>query len=128
MDSSRPEGGCSISAAVPDKDIVSERVDTPSSRKRRRRHDQLFLMGPVNFTWIRRNLVSPADRLILILRAHCDMQGSPELKVSTEIFRNAGIVDRKSSYRALRKLEANGSVVVRRKSGCKPTVRLIDGP
>ncbi len=67
-----------------------------------------------------------ADRLLLVLRAHADMQRSTELIVTGDVLRDAGIVDRKAAYRALKRLEVSGTLTVTRKRGRRPLVHFRD--
>ena len=113
-----------IPGSVPDRDVPDERVDTPSSKGHRKRRADRFLKGPIPLNWIRENVRCPTDRLLLVLRAHSDMQRSSEVKVTSDVLRDAGIVDRKAAYRAVNRLEASGSLTVSRKRGRLPVVRL----
>jgi len=113
-----------ILASVPDGDVPAERVDTASSKSRRKRRASLFLKGPISFGWIRDYIQSPTDRLLLVLRAHGDMQHSNEVRVSRAVLRDAGIADRKADYRAIKRLEASGALSVSRKPGRRPVIRL----
>jgi hypothetical protein len=61
---------------------------------------------------------------LLVLRAHSDMQRSSEIKVTADVLRDAGITDRKAAYRAIKRLEVSGSVLVSRKPGRRPVTRL----
>ena len=110
--------------SVPDRDIPAEKLELPSARKRKQRRAELFLKGPIPFQWIRQHVRCATDRLLLVLRAHADMQRTTELKLTTAIYQDAGIGDRKARYRALARLEANGSLKASRKHGCRPIVRL----
>ena len=120
--------GAYVPASVLDRDVQAERVDTASSKGRRKRRADRFLKGPVPLNWIREHVQCPADRLLLVLRAHGDMQRSSEIKVTADVLRDAGIADRKASYRAIKRLEASGSVSVSRKRGRRPIVRLAQTP
>ena len=113
-----------IPSSVPDKDVPAERVETATARKQRQRRDQRFLKGPISFRWIRENIQYPADRLLLVLRAHTDMQRSNEIKITKGILVDAGISDRQVVYRAIKKLEKNGSLKAIRAPGKKPVVML----
>ena len=68
------------------------------------------------------------SRLLLVIRAHGDMQRVGEIKVTADVLRDAGIMDRKAAYRAIKRLEASGSVSVSRKPGRRPIVRLAQTP
>ena len=116
--------GASIPASVPDINVPAERVDTASSVGRRERRADRFLKGPIPLNWIREHVQCPADRLLLVLRAHSDMQRSSEIKVTADVLRDAGITDRKAAYRAIKRLEVSGSVLVSRKPGRRPVTRL----
>ena len=117
--------GASIPASVPDGGVPAERVDTASSRSRRKRRADRFLKGPIPLNWIREHVQCPADRLLLVLRAHGDMQHSSEIKVTADVLRDAGITDRKAAYRAIKRLEASRSLSVSRKPGRRPVIRLL---
>jgi hypothetical protein len=116
--------GASIPASVPDRNVPAERVDTASSAGRRKRRADRFLKGPIPLNWIREHVQCPADRLLLVLRAHGDMRRSNEIKVTADVLRDAGIADRKAAYRAMKKLEISGSLSVSRKPGRRPVIRL----
>jgi hypothetical protein len=116
--------GAFVPASVPDRNVPAERVDTASSKGLRKSRADRFLKGPVPLNWIREHVQCPADRLLLVLRAHGDMQRSSEIKVTADVLRDAGITDRKASYRAIKRLEVSGSVSVSRKPGRRPIVRL----
>ena len=116
--------GASIPASVPDINVPAERVDTASSKGGRKRRADRFLKGPIPLNWIREHVQCPADRLLLVLRAHGDMQRSSEIKVTADVLRDAGITDRKAAYRAIKRLEVSGSVLVSRKPGRRPVTRL----
>ena len=116
--------GASIPASVPDINVPAERVDTASSKGRRKRRADRFLKGPIPLHWIRERVQCPADRLLLVLRAHGDMQRSDEVKVTADVLRDAGITDRKAAYRAIKRLEVSGSLSVSRKPGRRPVIRL----
>ena len=117
--------GASIPASVPDINVPAERVDTASSVGRRKRRADRFLKGPIPLNWIREHVQCPADRLLLVLRAHSDMQRSSEIKVTADVLRDAGITDRKAAYRAIKRLEVSGSLSVSRKPGRRPVIRLL---
>ena len=115
----------SVPVFVPDADIPTEKVETNSSLRRKANRARRFLKGPIPLLWIRKHILKPADRLLLVLRAHSDMRQSIELKVSSDILGDAGITNRKTAYRAIAQLEDNGSLSVSRKRGRRPIVRLI---
>ena len=117
-----------ILASVPDGDVPAERVDTASCKGRRKRMADRFLKGPIPLSWIREHVQCPADRLLLVIRAHGDMQRVGEIKVTADVLRDAGIMDRKAAYRAIKRLEVSGSVMVSRKRGRRPIVRLAQTP
>jgi hypothetical protein len=114
-----------VSAMVPDADVPAEKVRTRSSERQEATRKERFLKGPILFPWIRGHVLHPVDRLVLILRAYADMLRSDEMKVTADILRDAGIEDRKTAYRAIDKLEASGALLVRRKRGRRPIVRLV---
>ena len=118
------DDGASIPASVPDGNVPAERVDTASAKGRRKRRADRFLKGPIPLHWIRERVQCPADRLLLVLRAHGDMQRSDEVKVTADVLRDAGITDRKAAYRAIKRLEVSGSLSVSRKPGRRPVIRL----
>ena len=117
-----------INPKIPDIQVPSEKVETRVSSRQKFRRAQLFLKGPLNLSWIRENIKTAADRLILVLVAHSDMKRQVELKVTAGILRDAGIENRKTGYRALKSLEASGVVKVRRKQGCRPYVTIVSRP
>ena len=121
----RPPSPALITAMVSDADVLAEKVRTKSSKRREANRKERFLKGPIPFPWIRGHVLHPVDRLILILRAYADMLRSDAMKVTADILRDAGIEDRKTAYRAIDKLEASGALLVRRKRGRRPIVRLV---
>lgn len=118
------DDGASIPASVPDRDVPAERVDTASSKGRNKNRAHRFLKGPIPLGWIREYVQCPTDRLLLVLRAHGDIQHSNEVTVSGAVLRDAGIADRKAAYRAIKRLEASGALSVSRKPGRRPVIRL----
>ena len=118
------DDGAFIPASVPDGCVPAELLETDSSKGRRKRRADRFLKGPIPLSWIRKHVQCPADRLLLVLRAHGDMQRVGEIKVTADVLRDAGIADRKAVYRAIKRLEASGSVMVSRERGRRPIVRL----
>ena len=118
------DDGASIPASVPDRDVPAERVDTASSKGRNKNRAHRFLKGPIPLGWIREYVQCPTDRLLLVLRAHGDIQHSNEVTVSGAVLRDAGIADRKTAYRAIKRLEASGALSVSRKPGRRPVIRL----
>jgi hypothetical protein len=117
-----------VPASLPDNEVLDELVETASTSRRNAKRASRFLKGPIPLSWVREHINNPADRLLLVLCAHSDMQQSVELKLSADIERDAQIVDRKAQYRALRKLEAIGAAEVTRKPGNRPIVRLKAKP
>lgn len=113
-----------ILASISDGDVPAERVDTAFSKGRRKRRAGRFLKGPIPLDWIRKHIQSPTDRLLLVLLAHGDMQHSNEVKVSADVLCDANITERKAAYRAIKSLEARGSLTASRKPGRRPVVRL----
>lgn len=122
------DDGAFIPASVPDGCVPAELLETDSSKGRRKRRADRFLKGPIPLSWIRKHVQCPADRLLLVLRAHGDMQRVGEIKVTADVLRDAGIADRKAVYRAIKRLEASGSVMVSRERGRRPIVRLAQTP
>ena len=118
----------SISSLVPDQDVPAERVQTATVSRRAERRQARFLRGPIPLEWVRKNIRDSADRLLLVMLAHADMQRTTELKVSADILRDAGIAGRKVEYRALSVLEERGVLSVSRRSGRRPRVQLKDKP
>ena len=107
-----------------DRDIPTERVNTVTDKRRTARKSERFLKGPLPLSWVRTHIQCPAGRLLLVLRAHADMRKTLRLKINGDIRSDAGIDDRKVAYRALRKLEAKGSIIVTRRPGAHPEVQL----
>jgi hypothetical protein len=126
VDGLRPTG--TIPASAPDDAIPYEKVETRTAAAQKARRAGRFLQGPILLSWIRKHIRNPADRLLLVLTAHSDMQKSAELKATTAILRDAGIAHRKVAYRALDALEANGSISLQRYKGRRPIVRLLGKP
>lgn len=124
----RPPPTGTISPSVPDDAIPAEKVETKVAARQKARRAGRFLMGPIPLSWIRRNIHSPADRLLLVLRAHADMRGKREIPLTADILRDAGVTDRKVAYRAIQRLEAGGSLTVQRKRGQRAVVYLKGGP
>ena len=120
------DDGASIPTSVPDRDVPTERVDTASSKGRRKRRADRFLKGPITLNWIREHVQCPADRLLLVIRAHTDMRRTDEVKLTADMLHDAGITDRKPAYRAIEKLEASRTLTVSRKRGRRPIIRLHD--
>jgi len=113
-----------IPASMPDDAIPTERVETRTAIGQKARRASRFLMGPIPLSWIRDHICNPADRLLLVLLAHSDMQNSRELKVTADILRDAGISGRKAAYRAVEALEASGALTAQRHQGRRPIVLL----
>jgi hypothetical protein len=120
------DDGASIPTSVRDRDVPAERVDTASSKGRRKRRADRFLKGPIPLNWIREHVQCPPDRLLLVIRAHADMQRTDEVKLTADMLHDAGITDRKAAYRAIKRLEVGGSLTVSRKRGRRPVIRLHD--
>jgi hypothetical protein len=117
-----------VSPTASDDAVPAEKVETKRAAKRKARRERRFLMGPISLSWIRQNLRNPVDRLLLVLIAHSDMRQSTEIKVTTEILKDAGIADRKAGYRALDALEADGSISLQRHRGRRPIAKLLVKP
>ena len=115
-----------IDPSVADDDVPAERVETCTVNRYKRRRSERFLKGPIPLPWIRKHVACSVDRLLLVLRAHADMQRSTELTVTGDVLRDAGIVDRKAAYRSLKRLEVSGTLTVTRKRGRRPLVRFHD--
>ena len=120
----RPPSSGIIPPTTPDSQVPAERVETSTIANQKKRRVGRFLKGPIPLSWVRCHIHAPADRLILVLRAYADMSGSPELRVSADILRDANVEDRKVLYRALKALEKSGSVEVLRNRGRRPVVRI----
>jgi hypothetical protein len=118
----------SILPSDPDDAVPAERVKTKLVTKRKARREGRFLMGPIPLSWIRQNIHNPADRLLLVLVAHSDMQRSKEIKVTADILNDAGITNRKVVYRALGALEGNQSISLQRHKGRRPVAKLLVKP
>jgi len=114
-----------IPASVADADVPEERVETYSAIRHRQNRSNRFLKGPIPLSWIRQHIFCATDRLLLVLRAHADMRRSMEVKVGADVLSDAGIVDRKTAYRALNKLETSGTLTVSRRRGRRPVVCLL---
>ncbi|MDG2204093.1 MAG: hypothetical protein P8M79_02440 [Alphaproteobacteria bacterium] len=119
--------GGTIPASVPDDAVPTEKVETQTTTRQKARRANRFLKGPVPLSWIRDHVRDPAGRLLLVLRAHADIQRKNEIQLTADILRDAGIADRKVAYRAMKRLEAGGSIAVRRKRGRRALVCLKGG-
>jgi len=113
-----------ILASVPDDAVPVVKVETKTASRREALRASRFLKGPILLSWVREHIRDPADRLLLVIRAHADMRQSAEFKLGADVLQDAGIGDRKATYRALSALEANASLEVSRKAGRRPIVRL----
>jgi len=119
---SSPTG--TVPSCVPDSQVPSTRVQTGTGIHRANLRAARYLKGPIPLPWIRKHIRDAADRLLLVLLAHADMKKSDELKVTADVQRDAGIEDRKTLYRALKSLEATGTITVRRGKGARAVVRI----
>jgi hypothetical protein len=113
---------------IPDNQIPTVKINTPSSIQRQAKHNSRYLAGPIKLSWIRKHIKLPADRLLLVLCAHAVMAKSLELKVSSAILKDAGIVDRKVAYRAIASLEKAGELTADRHSGRRVVLKLLTHP
>ena len=113
-----------VPPSTPDGQVPVERVGTATCACHKAHRAERFLKGPIPLSWIRDHIRDPADRLLLVLLAHSDMQKTRVLKVTADVLRDAGVESRKVVYRALSALEANGVLGVLRKRGRRPVVRL----
>lgn len=112
-----------VPPTVPDTLVPEEKVETATSVRQKKRRAARFLRGPIRLSWVREHIRDPADRLLLVLKAHSDMAQSCELKVSADIQRDAGVSGRKVLYRALVILETAGTLEVFRSRGKRAVVR-----
>jgi hypothetical protein len=117
-----------ISPHIPDSQIQTVKIITPLEKQRQSKRNSRYLAGPINLSWIREHIKSPADRLLLVLCAHSTMANSSELKVSSAILKDAGIVDRKVAYRAIASLEKAGELTADRHSGRRVVLKLLTHP
>ena len=115
-----------IPAFVPDADVPEVRVSTGCAVRRQSQRAGRFLKGPVPLKWVRDYIQCSTDRLLLTLRAHADMRRSNEVRLSTDVLRDAGIADRKTAYRAIERLEASGALTVARKRGRRPVISFCE--
>lgn len=105
--------------------VTEQKIPTESHRQREQSASTRFLAGPVPLAWIRQYIRDPADRLLLVLRAHFDMHGKRSLRLTKQIETDAGLYNRKAVYRALGKLEASAAIRVARRPGAKPLVYAV---
>ncbi len=113
-----------IDPSVPDNRVPSEKMETKTSLRQKAQRKERFLKGPIPLFWLRNNVKSPRDRLLLILRAHSDMRNGAEFKLTADILKDAGINGRKAGYRALNALEKDGILTATRGSGKRSIVQL----
>ena len=83
-----------IPASLPDNVVPAEKVGTRIVTKQKTRRTRRFLKGPIPFPWIHGHICDPADRLLLMLLAHSDMQRSIELKVCTRAQTNIDRIEK----------------------------------
>jgi hypothetical protein len=81
---------------------------TERHQARRQRRDQYFLMGPLDFGWIRRNVPDPSSRVVLVARAFMDMTGSNECVLNGKTWDCAGVIGRYRRRRVLARLRGVG--------------------
>ena len=113
-----------LDVSLPDSEIPCQRINTRTDLIREKQRQLRFLKGPIPLQWIRENIQSPADRLLLVLRAYSDMQRGGPIKLTAGIEADAGMPNRKATYRSLQKLESKAIISVERASGRKPLVSL----
>ena len=113
-----------LDVSLADSDIPCQLIKTRTDRMREKQRQSRFLKGPIPLQWIRENIQSPADRLLLVLRAYSDMQRGGPIKLTSGIEAEAGMPNRKATYRSLQKLESKEIISVERASGRKPLVSL----
>ena len=117
-----------IDASVPDDAIPVMKVEAASGKRRKEARSERFLKGPIPLAWIRKHVQCSVDRLLFTLIAHSDMRKTNEFKITNGILRDAGIMDRKTAYRAVNRLEAAGTIAATRKRGARTVIRLISLP
>jgi hypothetical protein len=69
----KPNSSDIIPPTVPDSLVPSEIVETSTAAHYKAARDRRFLKGPIPLPWIREYIRDPADRILLVLRAHSDM-------------------------------------------------------
>ena len=72
-----------------------------AQREKRRRY---FLKGPVRFGWILDNIPDPTSRVILVVRAFMDMDGSDECILGKKIWDCADVTNRYQRRRVLKRI------------------------
>ena len=84
-----------------------------------------FLKGPTPLVWLAMAAKCPGKSLhvAVVIRFLSGLKRTPTLQLNTQYLRYFG-VDRYSTYRALRWLEAAGLIEVERKSGTLPVVTI----
>ena len=98
----------------------------PPPREKLRRRRPLFLRGPVPLEWLQRAARLPGQSLAvgIVIWFLAGLNKAGTVRVTGQWVSSFGI-DRHALYRALKWLEADGLVGVRRRAGSCPEVRLI---
>jgi hypothetical protein len=84
-----------------------------------------YLKGPILLSSFCKYCDDAAFRLYAVISAYSSMLKQESIKVTSRVQSDAGIVDRKMLYRAIKKLELRGIIEVVRSPGSKPVVKLI---
>ena len=87
---------------------VLSRISHERHEAQREKRREYFLKGPVRFGWILNNIPDPTSRVILVVRAFMDMEGSRECVLSKKIWDCAGITDRYQRRRVLERIRGHG--------------------
>jgi hypothetical protein len=97
-----------------------------AERQVRRRHNGLFIRGPISYEWFAAASRCPNRALTLAIQL-CFMDGcSKGEPIAINLSRQTNLgLDRWAAQRALKALEAAGLVSVERRNGARPVVTLL---
>ena len=73
----------------------------------RAKRDELFLLGPVYFSWVKQNIPNPTSRLISVAQGFMGMSKPPALEITlmAKIWDCAGIESHDQRSRVLKKID-----------------------
>ena len=116
-------------SVVPELEDLRLGEDTRVARRMKapRKHGgELFLKGPVPMSWLSSagRLPGRALHVGVVLWILAGIKRTGTVALGARHLRSLG-VDRHATYRALRRLEKAGLVVVQRRAGCAPKVTLL---
>lgn len=111
---------------------IPEQLTDASRRRhgeRARRHDELFLKGPIPVAWLQKAAALSGKALPVALAIrfmHGLNGGATDIAVTDRVVGRIVVVDRKTRYRALEALENAGLIAVARRRGAAPRVKILD--